>query len=254
MSLIHELTNIGLSDKEAKVYLAALELSQASVQDIAKKSAVNRATTYVILDSLIQSGLVSTFAKAKKTFYVAESPEMIVSILEVQKKEIDEKQKHIKGLIPQLKSIYNRQENKPVVRFFEGKKGLLSMVEEQMASKDNLIRFIYSVDDVKRIFTDKERDLVYEDRIQKNSKSKAIYNFKKGVLPTKTKYDDRVKVDEKKYPMKSDIALFDNKVRLASLGKKLNGVIIEDEDIYQTLVSLFDLAWEAANRENKNSR
>ena len=45
MTLDKELQKIGLSEKEAKVYLAALELGQASVQNIARKAEVNRATT-----------------------------------------------------------------------------------------------------------------------------------------------------------------------------------------------------------------
>ena len=40
--LERELQEIGLNEKEAKVYLATLELGQSVVQDIAKKAGVNR--------------------------------------------------------------------------------------------------------------------------------------------------------------------------------------------------------------------
>ena len=57
MNYIQDLQQIGLTEKEAKVYLAALELGEKAVQVIAQKAGVNRATTYFILESLIEKGL-----------------------------------------------------------------------------------------------------------------------------------------------------------------------------------------------------
>ena len=61
-----ELEHLGLSDKEARVYLAALEMGPSPVQDISHKAHVNRATTYVMIESLAARGLMSTFQKGKK--------------------------------------------------------------------------------------------------------------------------------------------------------------------------------------------
>ncbi|HBR80028.1 TPA: transcriptional regulator, partial [Candidatus Uhrbacteria bacterium] len=69
-----ELINVGFSDKEAAVYLAALQLGLSSIQDIAKKSGVNRATTYLLVDVLIKKGLMGVFVKDGRKFFAAESP------------------------------------------------------------------------------------------------------------------------------------------------------------------------------------
>ncbi len=61
--LTKKLEEIGLNEKEAKVYIATLELGEGSASEIAKKSEVNRATTYFILEKLIKMGLVSTSNK-----------------------------------------------------------------------------------------------------------------------------------------------------------------------------------------------
>ena len=73
--MLNELKKFGLSEKEARVYLAALELGQASVQDIAKKSAVNRATTYLMIESLEKRGLMYKLIKNKKKLFAADTPE-----------------------------------------------------------------------------------------------------------------------------------------------------------------------------------
>lgn len=251
MALINELQKIGLSDKEAKVYLAMLELGQVSVQEISKKSGVNRATTYVILDSLMQKGLCSTYHKDKKEFYMAESPEKIISVLELHKNEIDEQQKQIIGLMPQLKAIYNKQGDKPVVRFFEGKDGLMTMVREQMNSNAKQIWSVYHLDDLKNIFSQNEIDQAYQERTGKKVKTKIIFTTQQFKAREQTPLDERIQIPLDKFPIHCDIAFFDNKIRIASLKDKLNGVIIEDENIYKTFISIFELAWLGAQTLNK---
>lgn len=251
MSLENDLVQIGLSKKEARVYLAALELGQSAVQEISKKAQVNRTTTYIVLESLIKKGLCSTFHQDKKTFYNADSPEGLDRIFEIQKNEIINKQNTLERIFPQLKAVYNRQEDKPIVRFYEGKEGLLTMSAQLSNKKNEIVRMIYSVDELQKVFTEKERQEAKIARLEKSIKTKVLYTFKNGIKSS-TMDGERIKIDEKKFPVKADIALFNGKVRMASLGgKKLTGVIIQDEAIYQTLVSLFELAWEAAKkREN----
>ncbi|MFA5020468.1 MAG: helix-turn-helix domain-containing protein [Patescibacteria group bacterium] len=251
--LINELKKIGLSDKEAKVYLAALELGQASVHDIAGKAGINRPTAYTILDSLIKKGLCSTYAgKDKKIRYIAESPEMIISVLELQKQEIEAKQKMIDELMPQLRAIYNRQEHKPVVRFFEGKEGLRAMTQEQMPAKPQLIRSFFSLDDLRRVYSKEEVDQAYQNRVNNKTKVKAMFTLKEGEDRSRpSPLDERQRLPADRFPINCDVAFFDNKVRIASLKDRLNGVIIEDKNIYETMVSLFELAWLGAQSLKK---
>ena len=67
--LKNNLIELGLSEKEASVYLASLELGASSVQKISQQAKINRATTYVIIESLSKKGLMSTMEKAGKIFF-----------------------------------------------------------------------------------------------------------------------------------------------------------------------------------------
>src|SRR3989338_386223 len=113
--MINELKKIGLSDKEAKVYLAGLELGKASVQDIAKKAGVNRTTVYVMVGSLENRGLMKTMKVGKRTFFVSENPDTFLDVLKKSKKEIEEKEMEIKEILPELKSLYNVAPGKPKI-------------------------------------------------------------------------------------------------------------------------------------------
>src|SRR5437879_6580616 len=93
--LIKQLVEFGLSEKEAKVYLALLELELASVSEIAKTAAINRSSTYVVLESLKKKGLVSTSEDKKVQKYIAISPDMLL----VEAKEKSQKAEEIKHKI-----------------------------------------------------------------------------------------------------------------------------------------------------------
>ena len=100
-----ELQALGLSEKEAKVFLASLELGPDTVQNIAKKSGINRPTAYVQIESLKKKGLMSEVEKGKKVLNTAESPERLSSLLNALEKELDFKKIEIKRILPALQEL-----------------------------------------------------------------------------------------------------------------------------------------------------
>ena len=255
MSLTTELQKIGLSDKEAKVYLATLELAQASVQDIYKKSKVNRATTYVVLESLVEMGLCTTYVKNKKTQYIANNPESIENIFELQKQEIENSKKNFKSILPQLHTITNRQSGKPIVRFFDGKQGIVDAVklvfeDYKSFDKNEKSLMIYPNDRIKEIITPEDKKKFRNARLDKKIKSKALYTS--SVEIPSAPDGERIMISGKDFPITSDIVIYGDNVRIVSLGNKLSSVLIKDKEIANTLKSIFELAWEGAQARKNN--
>ena len=56
-----------MSEKEARVYLYALELGATTADKLAKHAKVNRSTTYVQLESLMKNGLIRDLKVGDKT-------------------------------------------------------------------------------------------------------------------------------------------------------------------------------------------
>jgi sugar-specific transcriptional regulator TrmB len=256
MELSTELQNLGLSEKEAKVYLANLELGQSSVQNIAKKSGVNRATTYIILGSLAKKGLCSTFEQEKKTYYIATNPESLEGMFELQKKELDNRQKHFASLLPELKLVDNSGANKPVVKFFEGKRGLTNCYNEfvesyQQSDQDSAAFMFYNKDKVNELFSHDERTKYRQFRVKHEVPVKSIYASDTVTMPNADNAV-RVKVSPEEFPVNCDIGIHGNSVRILLLDK-LSGILINDRDVAESFSSLFRLAWEAVEaRQAKN--
>ena len=245
--LDNELQKIGLSEKEAKVYLAALELGQSPVQKIAAKAKVNRATTYVILEGLMKKGIITTFEQGKKRYFVAEAPQSLKNIIGQQQQELNQKENLLGSLLPELNSVYNALPNKPVVRFYEGKEGLKSMRNEflQMRSKEACL--IYSPHAVNGIFTDEEIQEHRERRIKAGIKTRAIYCDKRSDK-LQVHLSDIRRVPETHFPFTSDVTIWEDKVMVASLKGSVSGVIIQSQAISDTFRSIFNLAFEAAGK------
>ena len=67
--LLKNLGQIGLTDKQAKVYLALLSLESSTAYEIAQHCEVKKPTVYVILEELRQKGLVLKVPHAKKALF-----------------------------------------------------------------------------------------------------------------------------------------------------------------------------------------
>ena len=121
--MLKELQDFGLSEKEAHVYLAALEIGRATADQLAKHSKIVRSTTYVQLDSLMKMGLMSTYEEGKKTYFAPESPELLKRLLLKQKEEMNTKEQELSALLPALLQQFEGAGERPVVRFFSSKEG-----------------------------------------------------------------------------------------------------------------------------------
>ncbi len=110
------LEEIGLSDKEASVYVALLQVDHDSVLDLSKRTGINRTTIYPVLETLAKKGLVSEMQIDKKVHYKAEPPERLESFVERRKLNFEEQSKRLKDIVPQLKSIQRESGERPVVK------------------------------------------------------------------------------------------------------------------------------------------
>lgn len=246
------LQEIGLSDKEATVYIALLQVDNDSVLDLSRKTKINRTTIYPVLDSLSKKGLINEVKIDNKVRFQAQPPERLETYVERQKVTLEESAKRLHGdIVPQLKSIQREEGERPVVKYFEGREGVISSMEELFETPitEKMQYTIYSRDIVDKLFSDAERKRFVNIRLDKDVTSKAIYTHTRGDLPQGPR-NVRARIDEKKYPISCDISIYQDKVKINILGEKLSGISIVSKDLAQTMKSLvnciFDLKEEVS--------
>lgn len=239
-----ELENIGLTEKEARVYLAALVLGRATAQEVAKKADLKRPTTYFTIDLLMEKGLMSSVHEGKKQYFMAESPDRLVDVFHKREDELKRQGEKLKEVIPDLKKLRPKGEAGPVVKYYTGKEGAKTMVKELLDFKGEKIWIAYPHDTVAAVFNDEERSEMRFTRNKKSIEIKGFYCSKNEELPD-NETTVRKRLMDKDYPMPADIAVYGDVVRLTSFDPDVKGIVVEDSAIAESMRTLFKLAWRA---------
>ncbi len=244
-----QIIEFGLDEKEARVFLAALELGGESVLAIAKKAGINRVATYDALETLIARGLISTFIKGKRTYYTSVEPDQLELILEKEKVELEARHEKLKTLLPDLNSIYNFSNKKPKVSYYEGKAGLLAIRSTFLKTPDKQLRIIYHYYKFSNVFTKKEQEDYQSKKVKAGIqvKSIAVISDETPAPEERLVNVNRVYLDYKDYPIKSDITIYGNRIAFVSI-KELFGIIIENQELADTMKTFFDLAQGVAKK------
>jgi sugar-specific transcriptional regulator TrmB len=251
------LQDIGLNEKEAAVYLSLLSVEGSSVLDLAKKTKINRSTTYTVLESLSKKGLVSETTLGKKTHYQAEPPERLETYVERQKILLDEQANRLKDIIPKIKSVQREGGEKPIVQYFEGKEGIFALNESLYKNGDTTTEktsyLIYPRDLLDEVFPENERAKFRKVRLNENIKSKVIYTKLKGDKIASDQTGERIRLDGSKYPITCDISIVGDSVRIGILGQKLSGIFIKSSDLDNSLKSIFNALFDSLKKEEPGS-
>lgn len=239
-TIVHIFKQIGLSDKEAKVYLACIEKGSSPVSHIAESAKINRVTTYSILEKLIQKGLVSFFSKKKIKYFTAADPEIVVE-------EYEKRAKELKSVLPDLKRLTGQTQH-PQIRFFEGIEGIKTIYADTLTSKSEILNYSNS-NEIRKHWPDYD-----EEYVKKRAKKKI---FLRGVAP-KDRAGEKVHKEDAKYyrqmrllpesqfDFSNEINIYDNKVAIISFKDELVGMIIESNEISNSQRAIFNMCWQYA--------
>jgi sugar-specific transcriptional regulator TrmB len=248
------LLEAGLSEKEAGVYLAILELGRGTVSQISRRANINRTTGYDILDSLSAKGLVSVLGKEPKQEYMAESPDKLAEYI---KSEIEKKSEALKkttSLLPELRTLHNVVD-RPRVRFYEGEDGLRDVYEDTLTSQEP-IRAYATVDDMHKGLPN-YFPKYYQRRASAGIAIRAIIprteiGLERGNHDKEEKRESAF-VPRDKFYFSPEINIYDNKVMIASWREKL-GIIIESAEIADAMKKIYELSWAEAKRLDRELR
>lgn len=250
MSVESKLLSLGLSEKEVAVYMAMLYLGPSTAQEISTRARVNRATTYVMIDSLVDKGLSSQITKEKKTYFQAEDPLELLKVLEAKKADVEEKMGEARLIIPELQELYNLNRTKANVRLLEGRESIKIIQNDLARSKakefDNITNLTIATE--KYPVTENDHRRVY---YKKNFKVRTIFSYDATQPVPKLEFlknEERRMIPQEKFPIFGEVLLYDNKVAMINLEDRLYGIIIEDKFLHDTFKTIFDLAWESAEK------
>lgn len=238
--LVQVLTNLGLNEKEAKVYLAGMQSGTAVVSEIAQAAKINRVTTYDILEKLKQRGLVSFFTKKKIKYFTVTDPEVV---LQEYEKRTDE----LRRSMPKFKNLLGETSH-PRIRYFEGLEGIKAIYADTLNSSTEILNYSNS-HEIRKNWPNYDNEYV-KKRIEKNI-------YLRGICP-KDKEGEMVKsldhssnremrlLPNDQFNFSNEINIYDDKVAIISFKDELIGMIIESVEIANSQRAIFNMCWQFA--------
>lgn len=250
-NIIESLKRLGLSSKQATIYLACLEIGEtATVSTISRVAKMNRTTVNYMVDDMVEMGLLIRTKSKNHSYktYRAQPPEKLISYLEQKSEKFARLAREAQQVLPELKSHY-RGMGWANVYFYEGEEGLIRVYEETLSATEEIRA--YASDKANQAALAGYFPIYYKRRAEKGIPIRALF--------TDSPEDrERYKLDEKelrtsrllpkeKFGITPEVNFFDNKIMIADWKEKL-GIIIESEEIAKVFKQTFELAWEAAEK------
>ena len=113
---------LGLTRREAQVYLALLELGESSVFVVAAKCGIPRATVYTLLSELERKELVGSLKKNRVLYFQAHHPSVFT-------RRLQEQLGHAERIVPMLAGLVSEGQTTPAVKFFTGRRGVTQALD-----------------------------------------------------------------------------------------------------------------------------
>lgn len=234
--VVELLTDLGLSDSEAKVYLASLELGPTSVQKIAKKADYSRTATYDIIDSLKEHGLMSTYEKGKKRYFAAEDPENAVLHFRDRVEGLKSKLEKLENKLPEVEMMAGGE--RPTVRFYEGEEAVFAAFHDAEQVQPDVL---YEVSDYEYVREHFETDTL--KRAREATKDTHIKILHHGDLVNPLPNQEYCKLLPDLDKFEGDIWIYENRVVFVTFYGKTMTVIIESQPLADVARVLFQAAW-----------
>jgi len=241
-SLLAEI--VGLSDKEAEIYIALLALGEASIIEIAKKAEVKRTTVYNLLPQMIENGFIQTALKKKRRVYFIEDVRGLQTNLQ-------NKEQRLAKMLPELQAIHNILPFKPKITYYEGFEGLKAMYWDTIKGSrpgDEILEIIGSKD-IYKFFTWEFAQEYWAVRIKNKLRLKMIAPRGPESIDAHRRGQEHLRqvkfLEDSKNQFQSAMDIYGNKVAMISYTENFMGVIIESKQISDLHRAAFEALWNA---------
>ena len=242
-SLLHNLQQYGFSEKESQIYLTLLELGSSIASSLARRTGINRSTTYSILEDLKRRGIVTEIVRNEVKYYSVINPEQLF-------KKWEEKYELLKAELPSLLAVTNKFNNRTRTQFFEGLEGLKQIFEEVLEAGEEMEEPYLSFVGADHMDPKVEK-YIHEEfiprRLKIKTETKAIVSKDTSqYLKYHEKKHNTLVVEKPLFNLGNEIVVFgENKVAVLMYStEEMSGLIIESQTLHDALRSVFELVWD----------
>ena len=253
------LNEIGLTETEAKIYLAGLQYPSLGVNELEKQTRVKRTTIYHALATLMQKGLAAKVGTEFKTRFSMTKPENIKLLLDNEIAQLKNKRRDLEEIIPLLNQKVKLPESGIRVLHYEGIEGIKLVVEEALYCKSRHWDIIAPVKNFFSEFDKQYADYYLQTREERSITARSLWE--QDFIPRRSLAPSEIKKRSPRYlpevmhgKFQSVIIIFDDKVAFISSLKELSAILIQSKEIHDTSLAMFEGLWSVSQEYGKETK
>jgi len=144
------LQRLGLTNGEIKVYESLLSLGKSTTGKIMKKSGISSSKVYLILEKLINKGLVSFVIENNIKHFQVTDPKAILNYIDNKKVQLEETKKQFEEIVPKIASrIKDEEESAQVYKGLHGIEVAYNKILNNLKKRDSYSFFAISQEEVR---------------------------------------------------------------------------------------------------------
>lgn len=252
-----ELTKLGLTDTEAKIYLAVLELGPSSAAMIAKQADVKRTTAYSALENLVKQGLLSEVADSKEKMFKAEDPDRLSKLTKKMRRQVIDAELELEKLLPGLKAIQKKLLQPPKVSFYQGMEGIKTIIEEFSGYPGSWYYFGSAKELIKVMSLKGANEFAAETRKFRQQVGRPITYmitdaayYEIEIFKKPEPQVRQVRIFNNIEKAKSAFAIYGNKLGVLGVGDMPFGAVIESAEVAELVTMMFQVIWKSLPEES----
>lgn len=246
------LYDAGLTNSQAMAYIALVKNNPCTPPRLATLINESRTNTYKILEQLEEIGLVGRDDSQKKLRFWANNPTALADRAKKRRLEMEAKEQRLQASLPKLLNSFFTYSQQPGVRFYQGKKGIKEIYEDQLRTGEP-ITMIRSRADMDFFGGFKE---IAQIRTIFNESPIARHMFTPDAPEVRIDWksndarrgNTRTWLKTKDYTASVEWAVYGNKLAMISFGEEAMGTIIESPQIAEAFRQLMQLLDEGLKR------
>lgn len=245
------LRQIGLTESEIKVYLALLQLKDASRSAIVAESGIAGSKIYDVLERLQKKGLVSIYYLNTIKHFKAISPMQIIDYLDEKQENIEKAKRQIENAMPRLMQLFMEDIEEQEIELMSGTRGLSIIFKEQVEMlKPGEICYVIGgtkgsdEGDVLAFF-----EKVHLWREKKGIKTKMLFNIRQKASTEKHYSNKKYPYSETRYIKHTSpvaINFWADRTAILIFGKKTSAIYIKSKDVSKSFKEYFQLLWDTS--------
>lgn len=238
---------IGLTEKEATIYLFLLSSPHQSAKQVAEAVKLKRPNAYRLLSDLTEQNLVTYTEESIRRFSVTE-PLILQKIIQEKQSLLQQTTSSLATIMPSFRSQYALALNKPGVIHAAGREGFERLLIDMIDSKTEVLLIASSDQPSDAAVLQKFQELIAQ-RKENNVPTRAIFHDGSHHERIQKKFIDRG-FDVRfigNTPFKGEVIIYEDTLAFTVYDPSLITTIITNASIASTMRILFEEVWSKAN-------